>query len=148
MAELDFLPFVEGEVLTPAILNALVDAIADGTIFTSATELTEALSTMGQRLDLIEDRVTALEALNKYSSIREQFTLTESQATVALSKAPRLDSELLFLNGVGLNKDDVPSGFVGEYSLAGSTIALGPGLIAQIAAGDILAVKYDYQAGS
>lgn len=143
---LDFLPFREGQVLKAEDLNALVTAIQDGTIFLNTSYISEQLSNSGTRISGLESRVTYLESLISEISIREQFSLSSGQSIVGLSKTPNLDTELIFLNGLSLSKSGVPNGFIGDYSISGSTITFNTELASQIEAGDMLVVKYSYEA--
>lgn len=141
---LDFYPWKEGQVIKSKDLNALVEAIQDGTIFLNTTYISDQLSTTSSRLTGLEDRVTYLESLNATLGMREQIVLTAGQGIIGLSKTPILDTELLFLNGISLSKSGVPSGFIGDYTLSGSTLTFNTELSSQIVAGDMLVVSYRY----
>lgn len=142
---LDFYPWQPGQTIKAEDLNELVRAIQDGTIFLNTTYLSEQLSTTSTRLNGLEQRVTFLESQAALLSIREQFTLAAAQGIINLSKTPSLDSEIVILNGLSLSKSGIPLGFVGDYSLAGSTLTLNPDLATQVVAGDILVVVYRYE---
>jgi hypothetical protein len=141
---LDFFPFQEGQVLEASDLNELVEAIQDGTIFINTTFISSQLSTASSRLNGLEARVTLLESLQATLSMREQVELSAGQGAVNLSQVPILDTELLFLNGMSLAKSGIPIGYVGDYSLSGSTITFNTELSSQILAGDVLVVQYRY----
>lgn len=142
---LSFFPFQKGQRLTPEILNELVQAIQDGSIFTSTSFVSGLVTTLDTRVDTLETTVTALETVLATNSIREQFTMTTGQSTVALSKTPVLDTDLVFLNGKLLHKDGVPAGFSGEYTVSGSTLTLVSTFAATILAGDKLAMTYSFE---
>ena len=143
---LDFYPWQEGQVIKAADLNKLVESIQDGTVFLNTTYISEQLSSTSTRLNGIEDRVSFLEGQQGLLNIREQFVMVLGQTLVNLSQTPVLDGELLFLNGLSLSKSGVPVGFVGDYSLAGSTVTFNTELSSQIVAGDILVAMYRYEA--
>ena len=113
---LDFYPWQPGDVIKAEDLNALVQAIQDGTIFLNTTYLSEQLATTSSQLTNLTQRVTYLESLTALASIREQFTLTAGQSVISLSKVPSLDSEIVVMNGLSLSKTGIPTGFVGDYS--------------------------------
>ena len=142
---LDFLPFEDGQVITASDLNALVQSIQDGTIFLSTTIISGQLQTMSTSIINLDTRVGYLESLMAQLPIREQFSLTAAQGTINLSKAPLLDSELVFLNGLSLSKSGVPVGFVGDYSVSGSSIVLDAELSSQVIDGDMLVIQYRYE---
>ena len=143
---LDFLPFETGQTITADDLNQLVTAIQDGTIFLNTTFISEQLATSSSRLNALESSVALLEAQQTVLAIREQFTMTSGQAIVNLSKTPVLDTELLSLNGLSLSKTGVPISFVGDYSVAGSTITFNVELASQILDDDLLVVTYRHVA--
>ena len=145
MAELDFLPFVEGKNLTATNLNVLVNAIADGSIFTSPSGISDALNTFGNQLAAMNIRVTNLENLSHYLPTREQFVLTANQPSITVTQMPIIDSESVNLNGVELTKDGIPLGFVGNYTLATRTITFSAAVRDTIQAGDVVIVRYWYQ---
>jgi len=143
---LDFLPFKEGDKLTPAVLNELVGSIRDGSIFTESAEnvVGDVMTTVSDDTHSLEARVTILESSMPGRMTREQFTLTDLQESQAISKVPVVDSELVFLNGQLLSKTGVPLGFVGDYTLTNRTFAFNPEVYARIVAGDVLVVTYWY----
>lgn len=141
---LDFLPFTSGTLLTPDLLNELVGAIQNGTIFTDTSYISGLLAANSATIAALTVRVSNLEAELSNVDKREQFQLVANQLVVGLSSVPNLDSEVLFLNGMGLSKTGTPAGFVGDYSISGSTITLNSDFYSLIDAGDLLVVKYSY----
>lgn len=146
MALEDFYPWKPGQTIRSQDLNELVALIQNGTIFQNTTYITEQISTNASRLNGLEARVSELEALQGLLNIREQFVMTNGQSIVNLSQAPSLDTEVIFLNGLSLAKNDVPIGLSGDYSLSGSTLTFVSELASQIVAGDRLIVVYRYVA--
>ena len=141
---LEFYPFEEGQVLTSSDLNQLVESIQNGTIFLNTTYISEQLATNSSRMSSLEARVEHLESMQSYLAIREQFVLAAGQAIIPLVHTPILDTELVFLNGVSQSRSGIPASFIGDYSLAGSTLTLSSEVASQVEAGDILIVHYRY----
>lgn len=143
---LDFLPFEDGVVLTPKILNALVSSIIDGSIFsTTATNfVASTMATIGNRVTTLESEVSVLNSVIAMNGIREQFVLTAGQSTINLNQSPILDTELVFLNGQCVPKSNVPLGYLGAYAIIGSVLTLSSDVAASIVAGDVLIISYSY----
>ena len=141
---LDFLPFTDGEGLTADVLNQLVQSIIDGTIFspTAVGTVTTLLNAFSPRVTALETAVTALQTFVPVVNRRDQFVLTLGQSAVGLTQVPNLDSELVFLRGLSVPKDGIPGGFIGGYSLSGSTLTLDSALAASVVADDVLIVVY------
>jgi hypothetical protein len=142
---LDFLPFKDGQVLKSDDLNELVESIQNGTIFLNTTYISSQLNTSSTRLTGLEARVTYLESLQAFLSIKEQKVLTAGQPFVGLAHAPILDSEIVAIGGQVLAKTDVPIGFVGDYTISGSTLTFNTELASQIEAGETLVIHYRYE---
>jgi len=142
---LDFLPFEEGQTITPEDLNALVGAIQDGSIFVGTSFVGDLVSTLGDRVTALEARTDVLEAVQAKQRAREQFSLTAGQSVINIAKVPLLDSESVSLNGINLSKTGLPVGFVGDFSLSGSVITINTELAATVEVGDILIVMYDFE---
>jgi hypothetical protein len=141
---LDFLPYTAGQKITAEDLNALVQAIQDGSIFLDTTYIGAGLSANSTAILALSNRVDVLELVQARVDIREQFILTAAQSVIGLSKTPLLDSEVVFLQGMGLSKSGIPLSFVGDYSISGSTLTLNVQLAGLVEAGDLLIVKYTY----
>lgn len=139
---LSWFPLQKGQLITADMLNEMIAAIQDGSIFTSAAFVNDLITTLDARVSTLETQVAALNGVQRLVSIREQFTLTAGQSIISLSQVPELDSELLFLNGMALAKSGIPVGYSADYSLSGSTITLVNELALQIQAGDVLVVTY------
>lgn len=143
---LDFYPFKEGDRLTPAVLNAFVESIMDGSIFSSTATnfVASTMATIGARVTSVEARLVVVEALQAKSRIREQVVLTLNQPSFTLSKTPLIDSEMISLNGMSMSKSGLPIGFVGDYSISGRVITINPELANQILDGSIVVAAYEY----
>lgn len=138
----DFYPFNDGQKITAAQWNELLDAIRDGSFFLSDAGIGNQIQNLEDRVVVLEQEVAFLKGYNARSFIRAQFELTLGQASVDMVDVPILDSEMVHLNGLMLSKTGVPAGFVGDYSLSGSIITFNPELKNQIVAGDILTIVY------
>ena len=142
---LEFYPWHEGQVIKAKDLNDLVESIQNGTIFLNTTYISSQLNTSSTRLNGLEARVTYLESLQAFLSIKEQAVLTAGQSFIGLAHAPILDSEIIAIGGQMLAKTGVPSGFVGDYTISGSTLTFNPELASQIEAGETLVIHYRYE---
>lgn len=138
-------PLTAGQKITADMLNELIFAIQDGSIFTSVSFVSDLVTTLDTRVATLEAEVNVLNAIQGRNFIREQFTLTLGQSIIPLSKTPSLDSELVFLNGSSLAKNNVPVGTTADYYLTGSTLNLVTELALLIQAGDRLVVCYSYE---
>jgi hypothetical protein len=141
---LTFLPYKPGQTITAADLNALVQAIQDGTIFLDTTYVSSGLAANSSAILALSNRVTTLESIQARVDIREQLALVAGQSIIGLSKTPLLDSEVVSLAGVMLSKSGIPLSFVGDYSISGSTLTLNSQLAGLVEDGDLLIVKYTY----
>ena len=141
---LDFLPFEEGDKITPAKLNALVAAIMDGSIFTedASNSIGEIMGAVHNELTSLEGRVTVLEEHGNSRPFREQFTLTAGQTSQSISKVPDTDSEIVSLNGQVLSKTGVPLGFIGDYTLINRTFNFHIDVSQRVETGDTLIISY------
>ena len=143
---LSFYPFQEGFTISAAVLNELVEAIQDGSIFTSTGFVQDLVTTLDARVAVLEAEVAVLENTINKAFKREQKILTAGQSVINLSKAPALDSEIITLNGLGLSRDGLPElTDTADYSISGSIITLGGQLALQIQDGDRLTVVYQYE---
>ena len=138
-------PIVAGQKLTADMFNELVYAIQDGSIFTSVSFVSDLVTTLNSRVASLEADVAVLNATQARNFIREQVTLTTGQSVIPLSKTPVLDSELVFINGTSMAKDNLPSGIGGDYSVSGTTLTLVTELALQIIAGDRIVIVYSYE---
>jgi hypothetical protein len=143
---ISWFPLQEGQLLTAAMINEMIAAIQDGSIFTSAAFVNDLITTLDARVDSLEAQVNTLNQVAHFLSIREQFTLTAGQSIINLTNAPEIDSELLFMNGMSLAKSGIPISYIGDYSLSGSIITLTSELALQVVDGDLLVVAYRYEA--
>lgn len=144
MATLSFLPFEDGDPITADDLNQLVQAIMDGSIFSAtATGVVPAIITPLQTsVATLQAQVANLQTFVQLISYRQQFQMTTGQSTINLSNVPVLDSELVFLNGVSLAKDDLPPGYSGDYTITGSVITLDLAVSVAILNTDVIEVVY------
>lgn len=71
--------------------------------------------------------------------------MTAGQPFIGLAHAPILDSEIISIGGQVLAKTGVPFGFVGDYTISGSTLTFNPELASQIEAGETLVIHYRYE---
>lgn len=148
MATLSFLPFVDGVPILAADLNQLVQSIIDGTIFSAtATGVVPAIITpLSASVATLQAQVANLQSFVRLISYRQQFQMTSGQSTISLSKLPVLDSELVFLNGISLSKDDLPPGYIGDYKISGSLITLDPAVSVAILSTDVIEIVYQSEA--
>ena len=148
MATLDFLPFEDGDPLTAADLNSLVQSIMDGTIFSAtATGVVPGIITpLSTSVLTLQAQVAQLETFVQLVSYREQFAMTAGQSTIGLSQIPVLDSELVYLNGISLAKSGLPPGSTYDYTISGSVITLDPAVSVAILATDVIEVVYQSEA--
>lgn len=145
MADLSFLPFDEGEALTPEKLNALVESIQDGSIFLPGNTIGDLINTLDSRVTVLESKVASLELLAKSQNQREQFILTDLQTVISLAKVPLIDSEIVALNGMVQSRDNSPAGVSGDYTIVGKVITLTTELALNIVAGDRFTVTYRFE---
>lgn len=141
---LDFLPFKEGQKLTPAILNELVQAIASGTIFLPGNVVTDIITPLVSRVATLEAQVAVLLAVQPKNRKIEQITLTAGQSVINLESTPTIDGEIVALNGQVLYKNDLNPPVSHDYTVSGSVLTLDPAVAIEVEAGDLLMVAYDY----
>ncbi len=146
MSQISWFPLTAGQKITADMLNEMIAAIQDGSIFTSSAFVSDLVTTLDSRVASLELEVAALNTVARTISLREQFVLTAGQSTITLSQVPELDSEILFLNGQCLAKSNYPSGFSADYSISGNTITLVNELALTVVAGDLLGIVYRYEA--
>jgi hypothetical protein len=146
MMAISWYPLQSGQKLSAKLFNELVEAIQDGSIFTSVSFVSTLVTTLESRIATLEAQIAILQDYQQLNSIREQFSLTLGQGTIILNQVPILDSEMLFVNGMALAKTGVPIGLSADYTVSGNTINLTTELALQIQAGDILVVTYRYEA--
>ncbi len=145
MAINDFYPFEDGQVITAAEWNELFSAIADGSFFTASSPISDQISTLADRVAALEARMNGVASMILRQRAREQFVLSANQASIVLSNAPVLDTEMVAVNGQVWSKTGVPTDFVGDYSLTGNTITFNPEQVVNIAAGDVVVITYDFE---
>jgi hypothetical protein len=138
-------PISEGQTISAALLNEIIFAIQDGSIFTSVSFVSDLVTTLDTRVDDHETRIVDLETRLGVGFQRQQFTLTTGQDTIPLSEVPILDSEVIFYNDKPLYRDELPAGFQGEYTLSGSTLTLDSLFALTVVDGDRLAIAYSYE---
>lgn len=143
---LSFFPFVDGDLITGAILNELIIAIQNGSIFTSTSFVGDLITTLDARVAALESDVAALKLRLSMAKKRDQFILTAQQAVVNLTKTPVIDGELVFLNGVSLSRSGLPNiTDTADYTISSSVITLETDLALQIVDDDKLTVVYDFE---
>lgn len=138
-------PISAGQLITPDLLNQLVAAIQDGSIFTSVSFVSDLITTLDTRVSALESQVAVLELRQAFSNIREQLAPTPGQTTVVLSHPPILDSEHIYLNGISLMKSGIPPGFVGDYTINGNIITFGNSVALSFLTTDQIAILYQYK---
>lgn len=145
MANLNFFPFVPGQVVTTDQWNRIFNSIADGSFFSDATAVSASVRSLSLRVTSLELQMAYVRAIQGRQYKREQFVMTAGQTTVNLQNSPKQDSDVYTMNGVNLSKSGYPIGFIGDLTLSGSLITFNPDLSNQIVAGDILVVTYQYE---
>ena len=143
MAISDFYPFQPGVAVTAAQWNELMQAVQSGEFFLDAAPIATQLNGIAARISSLELQVARLNTTTAYQKMRDQFSLAAQQVVVTLDETPRLDSEVVFLNGAAMSKSGIPVGFTGDYSISGSTITFNPEWQPQIRAGDMVVVSYE-----
>lgn len=137
-------PIESGQKITADLLNQLVAAIQDGSIFTSTSFVSELVTTLDARVSVLETQVAVLNTRQSVSTIREQFVPTSGQTTVLLSHPVILDSEHIYLNGVSMAKSGLPLSFVGDYTVSGSTVTFVNSIALNFVSTDLIQVVYQY----
>ncbi len=143
---LDFLPFKEGQKLTPAILNELVQAIMDGSIFAPGADnvVGDQVNGLAARVATLEAQVAMLLAVQPKNRKIQQITLTAGQQVINLDNPPTIDGEIVALNGQVLYKNDLNPPVAHDYTVSGSVLTLDIAVSSEVEAGDLLMVAYDY----
>ena len=145
MAVSDFYPFRDNQKITAAQLNEIFTEIQNGNFFLDVAEIGYQINSLATRVSAIEVRMDNLEAQISYQRKRQQFTMSLHQTRIELEDVPRLDSEIVAINGAVCSKSGIPTGFVGDYSITGQVITLNPLWAPQIIAGDIVVVSYEFE---
>ncbi len=145
MAISDFYPFKPNQKVTNEQWNELFTAIQNGTFFLDVEPIAKQLNSISTRVEALEIRMDNVEQTLAYQRKREQFVTEIHQQFVDLEDVPRLDSEMVFLNGQAMSKSGIPYGFVGDYSIDGRRITFNPAWHPQILAGDVIVVEYEFE---
>lgn len=146
MAIEDFFPFEAGQTITTEQWNELFGAIRDGSFFLNTDPLTESITNLSSEVALLRQEVDILKQCKLRQFNKEQFILSALTASIDLSKAPVLDSEIAYFNGVVLTKNILETDTVKDYTMDGSTVVFSPEFKNQIIDDDVLTVTYQFEA--
>lgn len=141
----DFYPFRDNQKVTAAQWNELMTAIQDGSFFLDVAPIADQIYSLANRVTAVEERLNVLEPIQAFQRKRLQYQLTSHQTRIELEEVPRLDSEMVALNGTILSKSGIPLGFNGDYTVDGNVINLSTAWQPLIVDGDMVVVNYEFE---